>query len=212
MSEEHRSGRRQSEPWALEALERLYDEAVCHGADVTGGRDGGERYAAPLDLLASSTIHVPQLVLLMAVLEEASEAADADITTSVAGEVVHCSAGLMRLGQRALQAHARDVGYDSGMWRAEAVIQTAVALSVGVSRGADDDLGLAALELRRATVALADGDRRGADGSDGGAGLSGQRLERLAWLLRARLRARYAPGAGALAPSREQAGWWLEQR
>ena len=42
--------------------------------DATGGRDGGERYAAPLDLLASSTIHVPQLVLLMAVLEEASEA------------------------------------------------------------------------------------------------------------------------------------------
>jgi hypothetical protein len=156
MSEEERSGRRQSEPWPLEALERLYDEAVCHGADATGGRDGGERYAAPLDLLASSTIHVPQLVLLMAVLEEASEAADADVTASVAGEVAHCSAGLMRLGQRALQAHARDVGYDPDAWRAEAVIQTAVALSVGVSRGADDDLGLAALELRRATVALAD--------------------------------------------------------
>ena len=133
MSEEERSGRRQSERWPLEALERLYDEAVCHGADATGGRDGGERYAAPLDLLASSTIHVPQLVLLMAVLEEASEAADADVTASgCAGEVAHCSAGLIRLGQRALQAHARDVGYDPDAWRAEAVIQTAVALSVGV--------------------------------------------------------------------------------
>ena len=34
-----------SELWPLEVLERLYDEAVCHGADATGGRDGGERDA-----------------------------------------------------------------------------------------------------------------------------------------------------------------------
>lgn len=74
----------------------------------------------------------------------------------VAGDARLCSGALIRLGDGALLWHARGVGYDPSIWRARAITQTASALGAGASCGARDELPLAGVELRRATLALAD--------------------------------------------------------
>jgi hypothetical protein len=129
-----------------------YDQAVDDGA-VLAGAQTDDPLATPLALLASSTIHIPHLALLMAVLEGAEPGDD---FARVADDARFCSGALVRLGDDALLAHARDLSYDPRAWQAQAITQTTSALSAGVSCGALAELPLAGVELRRAALALAD--------------------------------------------------------
>src|SRR5215213_1967132 len=143
---------RPDQPLSQQAAALLYDEAVQDGAVLAGAKSDDPR-GTPLALLAASTIHIPHLTLLMAVLEGVDP--DDDFTV-VADDARLRSAALIRLGDDALLAHARELGYDPRVWRAQAIIQTVSAVSAGVSCGARDELPLAGVELRRAALALAD--------------------------------------------------------
>jgi hypothetical protein len=103
-----------------------YDEAVCRGADVTGSSADDECLASPLGLLARITVHVPHLTLLMAVLADTE---DAGAGACLAREARRQSAGVLRLGHRALEVHARDVGYAPCAWREDAIVQASAAVA-----------------------------------------------------------------------------------
>jgi hypothetical protein len=120
------------EPLEFEALDDAYTRAVCRGADVTGRRAEDERLDGTLTLLAEITVHTPQLQLFAAVLELGD-----DIARPAADAVRNHSAGVVRLAHRALEVHARDVGYALDAWREQAVIRANGFL---FAAGEDDEL------------------------------------------------------------------------
>ena len=136
----------------LDELERAYDEAVCRGADLTGCTADEESLTGTLGLLARTTVHVPHLTVLMTVLEDTEDAA---AHACLAREARRQSAGVLRLGQRALEVHARDVGYAPGAWREDAIVQASAHLALANGHDAGDELGLAMLTLDHASCALA---------------------------------------------------------
>ena len=104
-----------------EDLEQAYAEAVCRRADLTGTRAHDERINGALALLAAITAYTPALPLLMALVDEDSDASAARYIAPAARR--HC-AGVIRLAHRALEVHAREVGYDPGAWRQKALTDT----------------------------------------------------------------------------------------
>jgi hypothetical protein len=135
----------------VDALSRAYDEAVRRGADVTGSSADDERLASTLGLLARITVHVPHLTLLMAVLADTE---DADAGACLAREARRQSAGVLRLGQRALEVHGRDVGYAVCAWREDAIVQASATVAVATERDVGDELGAAEARRRSRSPAL----------------------------------------------------------
>src|SRR3954452_18824582 len=115
----------------LAELERVYREAVAHGADLTGLDAAEERTATTLELLAAITVRVPHLTLLLASLAEAPTPLSPG-AACVVREARRQSAAIARLAHRALEVHARDVGYDPEAWRERALLgATAAAAGCG---------------------------------------------------------------------------------
>ena len=138
---------------SLEDLERIYRNAASRGADLTGMRADEERLSGPLGLLATTTIHVPLLALLLAELEGHHEPA---VTALLAREARRYNTGVLRLTHRALEVHARDVGYDARLWHAKAITNASAALASTVEPSdGPDELGLAVLELSHGSAAVA---------------------------------------------------------
>jgi hypothetical protein len=106
-----------AEPLESGALDAAYERAVCRGADLTGRRAEDERLDGPLALLAEITIHTPDLRLFVAALN-----IDDGLAREAADAVRRHSAGLVRLAHRALEVHARDVGYSLDAWREQALV------------------------------------------------------------------------------------------
>src|SRR4051794_14414154 len=117
------------DPWpaalTLAELERVYREAVAHGADLSGLDAADERTAGTLKLLAALTIRVPHLTLLLASLADAGEPSAG--AACVAREARRQSAAIVRLAHRALEVHARDVGYDPEPWSERALLAASAA-------------------------------------------------------------------------------------
>src|SRR4051794_5772017 len=86
----------------LDALERLYDEAVCVGGSLAPRPAHDERLRSPLELLAEITTHTPYLALVVVELADASDAAAA----CLAREAHRHTALVIRLAHRALEVHA----------------------------------------------------------------------------------------------------------
>src|SRR3954468_14965697 len=136
---------------ALGELERVYREAVARGADRSGLDVADEHTAGTLELLAAITVRVPHLTLLLASLADAGEPSAG--AACVAREARRQSAAIVRLAPRALEVHARDVGYDPEPWRERALLgASAAAATCG---DVADELGAAAFALGRSSVALA---------------------------------------------------------
>jgi hypothetical protein len=133
---------------ARDALACAYDEA-CRDADAVGS--GDESLSSTLELLARITIHVPHLMVLMTALEDTE---DADAHACLAREARRQSAGVLRLGQRALEVHARDVGYAPSTWRDDTIAQAGAALADTNGREAGDELGQAMRALDQASCSL----------------------------------------------------------
>jgi hypothetical protein len=100
-------------PSAERAVDRrLYDAAVSHGIDMTGRAAEDDRLAQPARLLATATVHQPSLLLALS----------SGLRTDASRHLAHTlSAGLVRLAHHALAVHARDNGYDSAPWIAQAI-------------------------------------------------------------------------------------------
>src|SRR3954451_19068777 len=135
----------------LAELKCAYREAVAHGADLSGLDVDDERTAGTLELLAAITVRVPHLTLLLASLADVGEPSAG--AACVPREARRQSAAIVRLAHRALEVHARDVGYDPEPWRKRALLRaSAAAASCG---DVSDELAASAFELGHASVALA---------------------------------------------------------
>src|SRR4051812_20271858 len=102
----------------------MYDEAVCAGGALSPWPAPEERLRSPLELLSQITIITPQLALFVAQLAGAGEPAP----ECLASQVRRYEALAIRLAHRALEVHARDVGYKLDAWRQRAVLEASAAL------------------------------------------------------------------------------------
>jgi hypothetical protein len=136
---------------SFDALQRIYDEAVCTGGTLSARPAQDERLHSPLELLAAITSHTPYLALIVVELAGAGDAAP----DCLARETRRHTALVIRLAHRALEVHARDVGYELDAWRRRAVLEASVALTVADAEDRGDELGAAAAGLADAAAALA---------------------------------------------------------
>jgi hypothetical protein len=135
---------------SLDALQRIYDEAVCAGGTLSARSAQEERLQSPLALLAAITTHTPYLALIVVELAGVGDAAP----DCLARETRRHAALVIRLAHRALEVHAPDVGYELDAWRRRAVLGASVALTVADAEDRDDELGAAAAGLADAAAAL----------------------------------------------------------
>ena len=91
---------------SIDALERIYDEAVCVGGSLSTRRAHEERLNSAIELLAHITTHTPYLTLLVLEFADARGAAAA----CLARDARRHAALAVRLAHRALEVHARDLG------------------------------------------------------------------------------------------------------
>jgi hypothetical protein len=136
---------------SIDALERIYDEAVCVGGSLSTCRADEERLHSAIELLAHITTHTPYLTFLVLELADARCAGAA----CLAWEARRHAALVIRLAHRALEVHARDVGYEFDAWRERAVLEADAALTAAWVEEGDDELGFGTAAVVDATTALA---------------------------------------------------------
>lgn len=96
-------------------LRRAYHQAVSVGAVLTGRTAEDERLDSALKLLAGITVHIPLLRLLIGALDDSTD------SPAIMRGASRLIGGVLRLADRALEVHARDVGYSPDAWRDQAV-------------------------------------------------------------------------------------------
>jgi len=136
---------------SIDALARIYDEAVCVGGSLSTRRAHEERLHSAVELLAHITTHTPYLTLLVFELADAR----GDAAARLAREARRHTALVIRLAHRALEVHARDLGYKLDVWRERAVLEADAAPTAAWIEDRDDELGLATAAVIDATIALA---------------------------------------------------------
>ena len=98
-------------------LRRAYAAGVAHGAASTRCRAEEERTYSSLRLLTLATLHLPDLFLYAYLLDVLNEDDEVDrIRAALVQEVGAAAAGTLRLTHRALETHARNVGYRTETW------------------------------------------------------------------------------------------------
>ena len=132
-------------------LRRAYAAGVAHGAASTQCTAEEERTHSPLRLLTLATLHLPDLVLYAYLLDVIDEDAEVDRLRDVLIEEMGATAaGALRLAHRALETHARNVGYQTGVWL-DRVLDHATA---SLWRQTDRDAPVLLEHARGAAVAL----------------------------------------------------------
>jgi hypothetical protein len=98
-------------------LRRAYAAGVAHGAASTQCTAAQERTHSRLRLLTLATLHLPDLALYAYLLDVIDEDAEVDRLRDVLiDEMGATAAGALRLAHRALETHARNVGYQTEVW------------------------------------------------------------------------------------------------
>jgi len=141
--------------WAAAAgqacLRRAYAAGVAGGAASTRCTAEDEGTYSPLRLLTLAALYLPDLALYAYLLDVIVEDDEVDrVRAMLAREMGATAAGALRLAHRALETHARNVGYEAGVWL-ERVLDHA---SAGLCRLADRDAPALLEHARGAAVAL----------------------------------------------------------
>ena len=133
-------------------LRRAYAAGVAHGAASTGCTAEEERTYSPLRLLTLAALYLPDLAVYAYLLDVMDEDDEVDrVRAGLAGELGATSAGALRLAHRALETHARNVGYRTEAWFERVLDYASASL-----RRETDAQALVLLEhARGAAVALA---------------------------------------------------------
>ena len=141
-------------------LRRAYAAGVDGGASNTQCSAENERTYGTLRLLTLATLRLPDLFLYAHIVEVLAGDPDHDRVPPVAVcAITTAAAGALRLSHRALETHARDVGYQVDAWVDRALERAGVLLSGEVDPESPvllDHARLAAIALTRATAATAD--------------------------------------------------------
>ena len=140
-------------------LRSSYERAVSHGAANTLCTPEEERAHGTLRLVTLATLRLPDLYLYAHLLEtldgDPSVEPVPPIVTSRFGETV---AGALRLTHRALETHARGLGYEPEVWVERALESARVQLSDDLEREERplvDRVRHCAIALTRAIAATA---------------------------------------------------------
>lgn len=136
---------------SIDALRRMYNEAVCVGGSLSPVRADEERLQSVIELLARIRTQTPYLTLLVLQLGDARGAG----TALLACETRRHVALAIRLAHRALEVHARDVGYEFDAWRERAVLVADAKFTAARIEDPGDELSRASAGVVDATVALA---------------------------------------------------------
>ena len=112
------AARADSAPRASEReLRQAYAAAVSDGADSTWCAAAQERGYGTLRLLTLATLRLPDLFLYAHVAQAFGEDPEVErVPTVVVDAVRMIAAGALRLTHRALESHAGEVGYETGVW------------------------------------------------------------------------------------------------
>jgi hypothetical protein len=141
-------------------LRRAYAAGIARGASNTRCSAEEERMYGTLRLLTLATLRLPDLFLYAHIVEVLAGDPDYDPVPPVAVRAITTpAAGALRLAHRALETHARDVGYQIEVWLDRALEHAGTLLSSEVDAEAPvllDHARLAAIALTRATAATAD--------------------------------------------------------
>ena len=141
-------------------LRRAYAAGIARGASNTQCSAEDERTYGTLRLLTLATLRLPDLFLYAHIVEVLAGDTDHDRVPPVAVRAIIASAaGALRLSHRALETHARDVGYQVDVWVDRALEHAGAELSGELDAqmpGLLDHARLAAIALTRATAATAD--------------------------------------------------------
>ena len=139
-------------------LRQAYAAAVSDGAENTWCAAAQERGYGTLRLLTLATLRLPDLFLYAHAAQAFGVDPEVDrVPPVVVNAVRMIAAGALRLAHRALEAHAGDVGYDTGVWVDRALEQASARLAGNVDVAVLlDEARRAAIALTRATAATAD--------------------------------------------------------
>jgi hypothetical protein len=147
------------QPSALE-LREAYTAAVARGVDSTWCSAAQERRYGTLRLLTLAMLRLPDLFLYAHVAQAFREDPEVEQVPSVVVDAVRViAAGALRLAHRALETHASEVGYGTGVWVDRALEEAGARLAREVKADVPvllDQARLAAIALTRATAATAD--------------------------------------------------------
>ena len=128
----------------------MYAVAVARGANNTGCTAEVERGYGTLRLLTLALVRLPDLALCAHLLDMVDEREDEPLVARATSDV---AAGALRLANRALEIHGRDVGYQTDAWIDLALLRTSARLGCQATAD-DDDVPVALDEARSATLAL----------------------------------------------------------
>jgi hypothetical protein len=141
-------------------LRRAYAAGIARGASNTHCSAEEERMYGTLRLLTLATLRLPDLFLYAHIVEVLAGDPDYGRVPAVAVRaIITSAAGALRLAHRALETHARDVGYRVEVWVDRALEHVGALLSGELDGEAPvllDHARLAAIALSRATAATAD--------------------------------------------------------
>ena len=141
-------------------LRRAYAAGVAGGAASTRCTAEEERTYSPLRLLTLAALYLPDLALYAYLLDVMDEDDEVDRVRAVlAEEMGATAAGALRLAHRALETHARNVGYKTEVWLERVLDHASASLLRQTGRDAlvllEHARG-AALALAAATASTAD--------------------------------------------------------
>jgi hypothetical protein len=104
----------------LAELSGAYQKAVRYGQNDVGLTTEQERAERPATLLARGLARMPEVSLHLGLLGAYSiEQGSPDFALPLVRAGRSASAGALRLTHRALELHARDLGYEPGRWLAQ---------------------------------------------------------------------------------------------
>jgi hypothetical protein len=109
-------------------LRRAYSAAVAHGSRNTQCSASEERAYGTLRLLTLATLRLPDLFPYAHVLQVFDEDPDLEQVPPVIVGAVRMIASGALLAHRALETHARNVGYETGAWVDRALEQAGAGL------------------------------------------------------------------------------------
>jgi hypothetical protein len=140
-------------------LRRAYAAGLARGATNTQCTAEEERTYGTLRLLTLATLRLPDLFLYAHIVEVLAGDDDHPVPSVAVRAITTTAAGALRLAHRALETHARDVGYEVDAWIDRALEHTGALLAGQVDVDTPvllDHARLAAIALTRATAATAD--------------------------------------------------------
>ena len=142
-------------PTPARDLTAVHRVAVCYGANDTGALRETECQATPTKLLSLALWRLPDISLSTFIVQTLGGGPRDEGLDDVVSQLKVQAAGTIRLCQRALEVHGRNVGYDLAQWSMNIVETTSALLHISHEAASHGEpCSTPVGELREATRAI----------------------------------------------------------